>query len=135
MSSASVYTANKVLDLICNATTWTAPTDIYVGLFTSSDGLDENVEGSWDEATGGNYSRPAATGAFAAASNGTLSNDLATITFPTATALWGTMTHFAILDAATHGNVLVWGPLDASKTIDSGDSAQYLTGTLTVSLT
>ena len=53
---------------------------------------------------------------------GGLTSNAADITFPTATADWGTVTHIAIMDAATLGNMIMHSPLDASKTIAAGDT-------------
>jgi hypothetical protein len=68
-----------------------------------------------------------------AASGGAKSNGAA-ITFPQATASWGTVTHFGILDAATSGNLLCWGALSASKTIDAGDTPSFAAGELDITL-
>lgn len=133
MSAFSVYTSNKVLDLLLNASAFSAPTP-YVGLFTSSAGLDTNVVGSQTEVSGSSYARVNASACFHAASSGSISNDTV-IDFPAATASWGVVTHFAILDAATGGNVLIWGALTNSKTIDSGDAIRFAIGALTASLT
>ena len=44
------------------------------------------------------------------------------------------MTHFALMDAASGGNMLVHGALIASKSIGSGDTAEFAAGDLDVSL-
>ena len=62
-----------------------------------------------------------------------MANDGA-VTFPAATASWGTVTHFGVFDASSTGNLLYWGALTTSKTIGSGDTASFAVGTLTVSL-
>ena len=67
---------------------------------------------------------------FPPASNGTKSNGT-TITFPTATADWGTVVAVGIFDAATNGNLLFWANLTTSKTIQNGDTAQFAAGSLT----
>jgi hypothetical protein len=53
---------------------------------------------------------------------GTTRNSVA-VTFPAPSANWGVVSHFAIYDAATTGNLLFWGALTASKTINNGDAA------------
>ena len=60
----------------------------------------------------------------------------ATVTFPTATASWGTITHVAVCDGATAGagNQLFYGAVTTSKTIDTGDTFQVSSGNLTVAL-
>ena len=83
------------------------------------------------EVSGGSYARQSV--AFAAASNGTSATN-ATVTFPAASANWGTITHVAVMDAATAGNVLFWGAVTTAKTIETGDTFQVTSGNLTVSL-
>jgi hypothetical protein len=79
------------------------------------------------------YSRKAVT--FAAASSGSSATN-ATVTFDAATANWGTITHVAVMDGATAGagNVLFWGAVTTSKTIETGDTFQVTSGNLTISL-
>ena len=134
MSAASNYLENKVLDHVLTATAYTQPTTRYLGLFTNtSTNAAANLENGTltDEISGGSYARQ--TVAFAAASNGTSATN-ATVTFPAATANWGTVTHVAVMDAATSGNVLFWGAVTTAKTIETGDTFQVTSGNLTVSL-
>jgi hypothetical protein len=134
MSAASNYLENKVLDHVLTATAYTAPTTRYLGLFTNTSGnAAANLENGTlsDEVSGGAYARKAVT--FAAASGGTSATS-ATVTFDTATANWGTITHVAVMDAATSGNVLFWGAVTTPKTIENGDTFQVSSGNLTISL-
>jgi hypothetical protein len=79
------------------------------------------------------YSRQILT--WAAASSGSSATN-STVTFSAATASWGTITHVAVMDGGTAGagNVLFWGAVTTSKTIDTGDTFQVTSGNLTVSL-
>lgn len=129
MSAASDYLENKLLDHVLTATSYTAPGTRYLGLYTASTGLESNSPSA--EVSGGSYARQAVT--FAAASSGTSATN-ATVTFPAATANWGTITHVAVLDASTSGNVLFWGAVTTSKTIETGDTFQVSSGNLTISL-
>jgi len=134
MSAASNYLENKVLDHVLTATSYTAPATRYVGLFTNTSGnAAANLEAGTltDEVSGGAYARQTVT--FAAASGGSSATN-ATVTFPAATANWGTITHVAVMDAETSGNVLFWGAVTTSKTIESGDTFQITSGNLTISL-
>jgi hypothetical protein len=56
------------------------------------------------------------------------------VTFPTATGTWGTVGWIGILDASTSGNLLYHTPLDASKSITSGDIFTIAIGNLSVTL-
>jgi hypothetical protein len=133
MTAASDYLENSLLDHVLGGSTYTQPSTLYLGLFTDSGSTAANLEAGTltDEVSGGSYARETIT--FGAASGGSASND-ATVTFTTATASWGTITHVAILDASTGGNVLFWGAVTTSKTIDSGDTFQVSSGNLTISL-
>lgn len=128
MSAASDYTENKVLDHALATASWTAPTNVYVGLHTSTPADDASGTG---EISGNNYSRKEAT--FSAASSGSASTD-ATITFDAATGTWGTISHIGIYDASSAGNLLFHGAVTTSKTIESGDTFQISSGNLTISL-
>jgi len=127
MAAASDYLELKLLDHSLGTTSFTAPGTVYVGLYTSSPGDDD----SGTEVSGGSYARQSAS--FASASGGSASTD-ATITFPAATATWGTITHISIHDASTAGNLLYHGAVTTSKLIESGDTFQISSGNLTISL-
>jgi hypothetical protein len=134
MSAASNYLENKVLDHVLTTTPYTAPGTRYLALFTNvSTNAAANLEAGTltDEVSGGSYARQTVT--FAGASSGTSSTN-ATVTFPTATANFGTITHVAVMDALTTGNVLFWGAVTTPKTIETGDTFQVSSGNLTVSL-
>lgn len=123
----SNYLENALINGTLRATNYTAPTTVYVGLYTS-DPTDAN---SGTEVSGGSYVRKAAT--FASPSNGASATS-ADITFDQATASWGTITHIGILDAESSGNLLYHTPLTTSKTIDTGDIFKIASGSLTVTL-
>ena len=138
MSAASNYLENKVLDHVLTATSYSAPSTRYLALFNNTSGsAAANLEAGTltDEVStsGTAYSRKAVT--FAAASGGSSATN-ATVTFDAATASWGTITHVAVMDGGTagSGNVLFYGAVTTSKTIDSGDTFQVTSGNLTISL-
>jgi len=138
MTAASNYLENKVLDHVLTATSYTAPSTRYLALFNNTSGnAAANLEAGTltDEisTSGTAYSRKTVT--FAAASSGTSATN-ATVTFDAATASWGTVTHVAVMDGGTAGagNVLFWGAVTTSKTIDTGDTFQVTSGNLTISL-
>jgi hypothetical protein len=127
MSEMSNYLENALINVTLRATAYTAPTTIYVALYTS-DPTDANTG---TEVSGGSYARTSVT--FAAPSNGVTTNS-ADVTFPTATASWGTVGWIGILDASTAGNLLYHTPLDTSKTINTGDIFKIASGNLSVTL-
>jgi len=121
----SDYLENSVINHYLRATAQASPATVYVSLHTASVGDD----GTGAEVTGGAYARQAI--AFGAPSNGVAANS-GVITYPTATAAWGTVTHFGIWDAVSGGNLIYWAPLTASKVIDLGDIAKFNTGDVTI---
>lgn len=129
MSAASDYLEDKLLDHVLVNTAYTSPTTVYIGLWTADNGLESGTLTS--EVSGGSYARQSVT--FSASSGGATSNS-ATVTFPTATANWGTITHVAVMDSPTTGNVLFHGAVTTSKTIESGDTFQISSGNLDITL-
>lgn len=130
MSAASDYLENKVLDHTLATTPYTQPTNVYVSLHTGSPNDDDS--GANEITTAGTaYVRQNAT--FDTATNGSASTN-ATITFPAATANWGTISHIGIYDASSAGNLLYHGAVTTSKTIETGDTFQISSGNLTISL-
>jgi hypothetical protein len=127
MAEMSNYLENALINATLRATTYTSPATVYVSLWTS----DPTDAGSGTEVSGGSYARTAVT--FNAPSNGVTTNN-ADVTFPTATASWGTVGWIGINDAVTSGNLLYHSPLDTSKVIDSGDIFKIITGNLSVTL-
>jgi hypothetical protein len=127
MAAMSNYLENALVNATLRNTTYTSPTTVYVGLFTT----DPTDDGSGTEVSGGSYARTSAT--FAAPSNGASSTN-ADVQFPQATGNWGTVTHFGIFDALTTGNLLYHGQLTSSKTIETGDVFKIASGNLTVTL-
>jgi hypothetical protein len=123
----SNYLENALMNVTLRATSYTAPTTVYVSLWTS----DPTDAGSGTEVSGGSYARTAVT--FGAPSNGVTLNS-ADVTFPTATASWGTVGWIGINDALSSGNLLYHTALDTAKTIDSGDIFKISTGNLSVTL-
>jgi len=61
----------------------------------------------------------------------------AAFTFPTATAAWGTITHWALYDSAVGGTsvMLVRGELAKPRSFASGDTPKIGSGTLSITLT
>lgn len=104
----------------------TRPTAWYIGLFTAAPG----EAGGGTEVSGGSYVRKAVTFTV----SGNLATNSAAVEWPTATATWGTITHVAVFDALTTGNMLVYASLTSSKTIASGDVLRIPAGDLDVTL-
>ena len=132
MSAASNYLETKIYDHVLRNTAYTAPATLYLALFTSTATSAELEAGTLtNEVTGGSYARQTVT--FAASSNGSGSNS-GTITFPTASAGWGTVRFAAVMDASSTGNVLVYGQLTSDVTINTSNTFQFNAGSFTSSV-
>jgi hypothetical protein len=119
------YLESKLIDHFLGTTTYTKPTNVYVGLFTVTPG--EAAGGT--EVTGGSYARQIAT--FGAASSGSTTNS-GNIDFTGMPA--ATTVAIGIFDAITSGNMLLYGALTTNKTTDAGDTLRIATGSLSVSI-
>lgn len=142
MAAMTDFLENKIIDWLfraqaigitgASAAAGTGPTALFIGLFTAvpTDAL------AGTEVAGGAYARISVTSALAgwagtqaaastlasSGATGTTSNN-GVITFPAPTANWGIVTSFGIFDALTVGNLLVYGTLTVTKTINNGDAA------------
>ena len=137
-NAATTYLENKILSFIFknNAGSFATPGDsIYVGLATA---VSDAEAGSLTEATFGSYARQQVTAAnWTLASSSTdqqTVTNAANIEFPASTGTSNTVTHAFIVDAASSGNILFVGALDASKTIATGDIFRINAGNLTIEL-
>ena len=123
--SKTNYLEDKILDHVLRNTAYTSPTTVYMALFTAAPG----EAGGGTEISGGGYARQAIT--FGAASAGAISNS-ADVTFPVSTSNHGSITHFAILDASTGGNMLYFGALGTAKNYDIDDQIKFTAGDIDI---
>ena len=126
--SFTTFLENEVLDHVFRNATYTPPATAYIGLYTTA----TNAAGGGTEVSGNGYARNAM--AFDASVSGAIDNTAA-VEFATATGSWGTITHTAVLDAATAGNMLAETALTASKTVASGDVFRFQAGEFDITLT
>jgi hypothetical protein len=127
------YLDNALINEAMGGVAFTSPGSIYVGLSTTT----PNQSGTGiSEPSGNAYARVAVVNNatnFPNASNGSKSNG-ATITFPTATGSWGTVTYFFLADAASSGNILAYGALNNSQTVSNGDTLSFAISAMTLTL-
>lgn len=123
MAGKSQYLENADLNWLKGTTFLTAPTTVYVALFTTNPTDDAGT--SAVEVSGGSYARASITTSTgwssisgAPSAPAQISNS-GTITFATPTGSWGTVIGFGIYDALTTGNLLYWGTL-TSQVISTG---------------
>lgn len=125
----TTYLANKLLDHVLKTASYAQPT-VYVGLYTTATG----DGGTGTECTGTAYAREAHS-SWNAASGGVTSNN-GVISFTAAGAGdWGTLTHWAILDDPSAGNMLIHAALDDPVAPASGEVVEVADTALDVTLT
>jgi hypothetical protein len=122
--------ANIVADYIFGNTMPPSRTALHFALFTAAP--NKNGGGTEVSASGGTgYTRVSVTqnaSNWPTASNGAKSNGNS-ITFPTATASWGTVTHLGIYDSGTLGSGTLLAYINiTSRTIDPGDTVSIASG-------
>lgn len=126
MAGFSDYLENKVVGHVFGGSAYTAPSTLYVALYTSA----PSDTGGGTEVSGGAYARQ--TAAFTV-TNDTASNTSA-IEYPTATADYGTVVAVGIFDASSSGNLLAYGNLTASKTVSTGDVFRFNAGAIDITV-
>ena len=132
MSSFSDYTENLVLNWLLTTNSATRPTAWYVGLFTAA----PSDTGGGTEVSGSAYARKVTGTISVSGTSPTTATNSAAIEFAAASGgNWGTVTHAAIFDASTGGNMLAWAPLTTSRTINDGDVFRIPASSLTLTLT
>lgn len=141
----SNYLADKLLSYVFRNIAYTRPSKVYLALYTSN----PTAADTGQEVTGGGYERQEVTfgvptsesynqyhpvtGQQVTVLKRTIKNSI-DIVLPTATADWGQITHVAIRDAATDGNLLYFGALDTPRSILKNDIFKMLTGQIALTL-
>ncbi len=127
-NNLSDYLETALINHVLRNSALTSPTTVYAALFTVAPG----EAGGGTEVTGNAYARQAVT--FSAPSGGATSNS-ADVTFPVTTpSTWGTIVAVGIFDASSAGNLLIYAPLTANKTVAAGDQFKFPATTLTFAL-
>ncbi|KKK79883.1 hypothetical protein LCGC14_2829050 [marine sediment metagenome] len=96
----------------------------------------------YDTSTGAQLIEPSAASGYTRIQNETwddpagagATENTGAITFAQASASWGTILDFAIVDALTTGNLLAYGALTISKSVASGDTPKFATGDIDITL-
>lgn len=131
------YFEGKVLGLLFGARAFTAPGTYYVGLWTTT--LSDTSTGSTaGEVSGGSYARVSVTNNssnFDDPAGAGATQNTSLISFPMATASWGTVTYVGICDASTAGNMIAYAQLASSVAVAQYDTVIFQPGDLDITLT
>ena len=104
-------------------------TTAYVSLHTADPG---NAGAA--EVTGGSYGRLGPIAFANAGSNPTVASNSSILTFPPATASWGTIGFFGLWTAASGGTFQGSGALSVPTPVNNGDTARFLANALTITV-
>lgn len=126
MGSKSNYLENAIINHVLRHTSFTSPSAVYIGLFTTKAG----EAGGQVEVSGGSYARQTVT--FGAPSNGSTSNTVAVV-FPDPTDNWGDIEGWGLFDASTSGNLLYYADQSPVETVNTGNPVQFPIGSIVVS--
>lgn len=134
---------NSMIDWLMRGQALTPPATGYIALFTTCP--TDSTAGT--EVSGGSYARVAVTASLAnwagtqsaasttasSGTGGTTSNN-SVITFPAATADWGTVNCFGYMTASTSGTLVFYAALTASRNITNGSTASFAAAALTLQI-
>jgi hypothetical protein len=129
MAALSDYSEKLLLDWLMTTGSATRPTAWYVALFTAA----PSDSGGGTEVSTGGYARQTVAFDAAATPGGTTSNSAA-VTFTATGADYGIVTHVGIFDALTGGNLLWHGSMVASKDVKDGDTLEFSTGNIDLTI-
>jgi len=134
MGSLSNYGEIALLKHLVKETAYTPAATLYLALATADPGETATGASMSEVANANAYARTAI--AFGAAASRRITQS-GTVTLTAASGSWGTITHWAVVDSATHGagNVLAYGALGASKTVISGNTPSVASGEVYIEIT
>lgn len=124
--SFSNTTEAHVLTYLFTAFGVTRPSSWYLALYTGA----PSDSGGGTELSGDAYARQSLSFTI----SGDTASNVDAVEFPAATGSWGTITHAAVFDASSGGNMIAHSAFTASKTIDSGDVFRITAGSLDITL-
>ena len=129
----SKYLSKKMLDHVTAVAAYAKPATVYLALFTDIAGL---INGTLtNEISGGGYVRQQMTFGAATDAGAELGQS---VEFPVATADYGAVAGWALMDASTGGNILYFGEFPkygdpaAYKAVYVGDAFKVRAGDLTI---
>lgn len=127
----------RLLNAYYGNTAVAPPANLFVGLSTTTP---DQAGANFTEPTGGAYARVSVTNnttnwPTATTANPSVKSNGAAVTFPQATANWGTVTYWGIFEASTGGVPTDMAALTASQAINTGTTASFAIGQLTSQIT
>jgi len=137
MTDFTVTGAGDVLDYLIEGNAVTGAGALYIGLFTGDPGTDGTPANEVTTAGPSAYTRQPLAGAFTVNPALRVATSDADITWTTATASWGAITHIAICSTGTinlTAGTILFHTAITSVTVGNGDQAKISSGNLTLTL-
>ena len=131
MAALSDHAEKLLLDWLMTTGTATRPTTWYVALYESAGAPSDSSAGT--EISTGGYARQSVTFAAASSPDGTTSNTNA-VQFTASGGNYGTVSHIAIFDALSGGNMLWHGAMTASRVVNDGDTLEFSIGNIDLTI-
>ena len=128
--SFSDYAEQALLDHLFKLSAGYAQPTLYLAVSTA-DPLDDGSGVA--EPVGNGYAR-VATAASDWQRTGSVVDNVNQLSFPQASGSWGTLTHFALFDAASGGNMIAHATLGTAKAIAANETLRFPAGNITLSL-
>lgn len=126
MAAASDYLESELLDHVLAIGAYTAPTNVYLALFTT----DPTDADTGTEVSGGGYARQV----LAFGGTGGSRSNTGAVAFTATGADFGNITHVGIYDALSGGNLLFHGALTTPRNVLDGSTITFGIGDVTVGL-
>jgi hypothetical protein len=123
--SATDNFENKILDAGFGSGTLTKPANVYVALYSTAP--TDSTSGT--ELTGNGYARQVVS--FGSASAGQIGSS-GNVTFAANGSSWSTVVAVGLVDASSSGNIMVYGALSPTRTLQDGDTLTFETNNLKV---
>lgn len=135
-SGFGVYLEDAIINWHRGTAFPAVPANLYLALFTTAPV--NGTDGAAVEVSGSSYARVAIvpnTTNFAAPSGSAPATSAsgANFVFPTPTGSWGTVVGWGLYDAASSGHLLEYGAF-SGVAVGSGDTVEFLSGNLTLSV-
>lgn len=121
----STFLDDSFMNHVLRGVAYPTPAAVYLALYTTS----PTPAGGGVEVSGGSYSRQATTWSVPASG---VSNNTADVVFAVASADWGVVTSFGLMDALVGGNLLYFANLNAPRNVQTNDQVSFPTGQLVV---
>ncbi len=123
--------AHKIIDHMLRGQAYTPPSSVYVALFHDPHESDLTAGVLTDELSGGAYMRKEV---LLSPGSSRITSNTNNVNFDIATDDWDNATHFALADAESGGNLLLWGELSIVLSVVTGQILNFPIGNIGIEI-